>query len=66
MTLTENIGEHLLEAVQHNIDVITDSEWFAEFIRDSVFEVMADTEWFKELLQEAVHVELEKRNQKED
>jgi hypothetical protein len=56
MNLREQIGQQIIEAVEHNVDVITDSEWFIEIIQKSVF----DSEWFRQTLLDAVAIELKK------
>jgi len=36
LNLREQIGQQIIEAVELNVDVITNSEWFREIVQEAV------------------------------
>ena len=44
MTILEDLGRTIQELVVHEIDIITDSEWFADLVMAKVDQVLQDQE----------------------
>ena len=44
MTILEDLGRTIQELVDHEIDIITDSEWFADLVKDKVAEILKERE----------------------
>jgi hypothetical protein len=42
MTILENLGRTIQELVVHEIDIITDTEWFADLVMAKVDQVLQD------------------------
>jgi hypothetical protein len=44
MNINKQLGEAIKEIVSHNVDVITDSDWFKDLVKQKVKEIIKQNE----------------------